>query len=82
MAFWEGVAVLINRGMIDIARAALWGRYGPLIKEWRVSGAPPHLYSLVEDLSNKLAEYARKRGDPVVSEYSKRNLRPSEDSTV
>ncbi len=91
MAFWEGVAVLINRGMIDISLVyelmptnvtALWGRYEPLIKEKRASGAPPKLYSLVEDLSNKLAEYARLRGDEVVTNYSARALRPSKDSTV
>jgi hypothetical protein len=91
MAFWEGVAVLINRGMIDISLiyelmptnvTALWGRYGGLIKEWRVTGAPPKLYSLVEDLSNKLTEYARLRGDQIVSDYSNPSLRPSEGSMV
>jgi hypothetical protein len=91
MAFWEGVAVLINRGMMDIGLVyelmptnvtALWGRYGPLIREKRVSGAPPRLYSLVEDLSGKLAEYARLRGDQVVTDYSARSLRPSGDSMV
>lgn len=91
MAFWEGVAVLINRGMIDIGLVyelmptnvtALWGRYGSLIKEKRSSGAPPKLYSLVEDLSIKLAEYARFRGDLVVTDYSARVLKPSENSMV
>jgi hypothetical protein len=61
---------------------ALWGRYGGLIREKRVSGAPPRLYSLVEDLSGKLGEYARLRGDQVVTDYSARSLRPSGDSMV
>jgi hypothetical protein len=89
MAFWEGVAVLINRGMIDISLVyelmptnvtATWGRYGGLINEWRVSGSPPRLYCLVEELSDKLAEYARVRGDQVVTDYSSPSLRPSPDS--
>jgi hypothetical protein len=91
MTYWEGVAVLINRGMIDIGLVyelmptnvtATWGRFGPLIKEMRTRGAPPKLYILVEELSNKLAEYARLRGDQVVTDYSAPTLRPSEDSTV
>lgn len=91
MTFWEGVAVLINRGIIDISLVyeivptnitALWGRFGSLIKEMRMQGYPPKLYSLVEDLSNKLAEYARLKGDQVVTDYSAPTLKPSEDSTV
>ena len=37
---------------------------GSLIKEFRASGgAPPNLDKLVEDLSEKIAEYAKKQGD-------------------
>jgi len=91
MTFWEGVTVLINRGIIDISLVyeivptnvtALWGRFGSLIKEMRTRGYPPKLYSLVEDLSNKLAEYARLKGDQVVTDYRAPTLKPSEDSTV
>jgi hypothetical protein len=91
MTFWEGVAVLINRGIIDISLVyeivptnvtALWGRFGSLIKEMRTRGYPPKLYSLVEDLSSKLVEYARLKGDSVVTDYSAPLLKPSEDSTV
>jgi hypothetical protein len=89
MTFWEGVSVLINRGIIDISLVyeivptnvtTLWGRFGSLIKEQRTRGAPPKLYILVEDLSSKLAEYARIRGDQVVTDYSSPSLRPSPDS--
>jgi len=91
MTFWEGVAVLINRGVIDISLVyeivptnvtALWGRFGSLIKEMRTQGSPPKLYSLVEDLSSKLTECARSKGDPIVTDYSAPLLKPSEDSTV
>jgi hypothetical protein len=89
MTFYEGVSVLINRGMIDIVLVyelmptnvtALWSRYGQLIKEMRRSGAPPRLYCLVEELSDKLATYAKEQGDEVVTDYTMSGLRPSTES--
>ena len=57
-------------------------RMKELIKEMRTRGFPPKLYSLVEDLSNKLTEYARLKGDQVVTDYSASTLKPSKNSTV
>ena len=49
---------------------AVWGKYGPLIMEARSSGTTtPHLFRLVECLANRLSEHARKRGDPVITQY-------------
>ncbi|MGD0805387.1 MAG: DUF4760 domain-containing protein [Candidatus Bathyarchaeia archaeon] len=86
MAFYEGIAVLVNRGMLDIGLVyeimptnvtAFWGRYGTLIKEMRTMGYPPRLYCLVEELSDKLTEYAKKKSDQIVTDYTAAELRPS-----
>ena len=81
MTFYEGVAVLIMRKMIDISLVyelmptnvtALWTKYEPLIKYWRANGpTPPNVYKLVEYLSNSIAEYAKVHGDPVITKYSR-----------
>ena len=79
MTFYEGVAVLLNRKMIDMDLVyelmptnvtALWGKYESLIKAFRASGgAPPKLYILVEELSAKITSHAEELGDPVMSNY-------------
>jgi hypothetical protein len=77
-SFYEGVAVLLQRGTIDIDLVyelmptnvtVLWRKYGPLYKQVRVEWGMPQLMRLVEYLSDRLAEHARLRGDPVVTEY-------------
>jgi hypothetical protein len=78
MTFFEGIAVLIKRGVIDIDLVyelmptnvtALWHKYEPLIASWRKSIGAPNLYYLVGYLSDTIGEYAKKRGDPKVTEY-------------
>ncbi len=81
MTFYEGVAVLVERKMIDVSLVyelmptnvtAFWAKYGPLIMFARSHGSPRNLYRLVENLSNTIAGYAKARGDPVVTEYASR----------
>ena len=78
MAYYEGVAVLLMKNMIDIDLVyelmptnvtVLWSKYEGLVKEWRVKQNYPQLFRMVEWLSNRLVEYGKTRGDPLVMEY-------------
>jgi hypothetical protein len=79
MTFYEGVEVLVERRMIDVGLVytlmptnvtAFWAKYEPLILYLRTHRGTPNLYNLVEALSLKIAEYATKRGDLVVTKYN------------
>jgi hypothetical protein len=82
MTFLEGVAVLVEKKMIDVDLVyqlmptnitVFWSKYGPLIKYWRENGpAPPNLYRLVETLSDKITEHAKMRMDPVITTYNRK----------
>ena len=78
MTFYEGVAVLVNRKMIDVSLVyelmptnvtAFWAKFEPLILYLRTHRGTPNLYKLVEDLSASISDYAVTRGDPVVTKY-------------
>ncbi|MCJ7634540.1 DUF4760 domain-containing protein [Candidatus Bathyarchaeota archaeon] len=82
-SFYEGVAVLLQRSTIDIGLVyelmptnvtVMWGKYGPLFKQMRVEYGWPQLFRLVEYLSDRLAEHARLRGDPVVTELTRTQI--------
>ncbi len=78
MTFYEGIAVLVERRMIDVGLVyelmptnvtAFWAKFESLILYLRANRGTPNLYRLVESLSGKIAEYAAKRGDSVVTKY-------------
>jgi hypothetical protein len=79
MTFYEGVAVLVNRKMIDVGLlyelmptnvTTFWAKYESVILYLRANRGTPNLYVLVESLSKMITDYAGKRGDPVVTRYN------------
>jgi hypothetical protein len=79
MTFYEGVAVLVGRRMIDVGLVyelmptnvtTFWAKFEPVILYLRANRGTPNLYVLVEGLSKRITDYAVKRGDPVVTQYN------------
>jgi hypothetical protein len=79
--YFEGVAVLLMKDMIDIdlvyelmptMATVFWKKYESLVSQMRKEMNYPQFFRPVEYLSDRLVEHARLRGDPVVTEYGTR----------
>ncbi len=80
--YFEGVAVLLMKKMIDIdivyelmptMATTFWKKYESLVKQFREEMGYPQLFRPVEYLSDRLVEHARLRGDPVLAAYQRKS---------
>jgi hypothetical protein len=76
--YFEGVAVLLMKNMIDVdfvyelmptMVTTFWKKYEPIVKVVRERLNYPQWFRPVEYLSDRMIEQAKRRGDPVVLSY-------------
>jgi len=77
--YFEGVAVLLMKGMIDVDLVyelmptmvtTFWKKYEPLVRLRRDEINYPQYFRPVEYLSDRMVEHAHMRGDPVLFSYT------------
>ena len=80
MSFFNGVGVLVQKGLIDseliydmkrIAIIDIWEKFSPIIKEWRMRYSAPQIYGGYEFLYDELKRIRSERSDQVYVERSK-----------
>jgi len=79
--YFEGIGVLLMKNVIDADFVyelmptmvnTLWSKYEPIVRYIRESVNYPQFWRPVEYLKDRMVEVAKKKGDPVLFDYSQK----------
>ena len=81
LSFFNGVGVLVQKGLIDseliydmkrIAIIDVWEKFSPIVREWRTRYSAPQIFGGYEFLYDELKRIRGMRRDSVLVEHSKK----------